>query len=160
VLSVPHPLALSKAMAGEGGSDQGERSSYMQLFRTEGFEDQMLADGQQGLRNLYLASGMHGDDADAYLDALGNREALRAALNWYRAADPSIAEGLGPITMPTLFIWSTDDAALGPDAAYATADYVEGPYRFEVLEGVNHWVPEQAPDEVGRLVLDHLVSEP
>ena len=158
VLSVPHPMAMSRAMAGEGGSDQAERSSYMQFFRTEGAEDQMLAGGGQGLRNLYLGSGMDPDDASAYLETLGEPSALRGGLNWYRAADPSIAQGLGPITTPTLFVWSTEDPALGRHGAEATADHVEGPYRFEVLEGVGHWIPEQAPDELARLVLDHLVT--
>ena len=46
--------------------------------------------------------------------------------------------------------------ALGRAAAEATARHVEGPYRFEVLEGVGHWIPEQAPDRLNALLLDHL----
>ena len=53
-------------------------------------------------------------------------------------------------------MWSTDDVALGREAAEATAAEVTGPYRFEVLEGVSHWVPEEAPDALNRLLLDHL----
>ena len=64
-----------------------------------------------------------------------------------------------PITTPTLFVWSTDDMALGREGAEATAEFVEGPYRFEVLDGVSHWIPEAAPDELNRLLLDHLGAE-
>ena len=74
--------------------------------------------------------------------------ALTAALNWYRATrfeDESMRR-LGPVGVPTMYVWSTDDIALGREAAEATADYVTAPYRFEVLEGVSHWVPETAPD--------------
>jgi hypothetical protein len=46
--------------------------------------------------------------------------------------------------------------ALGRDGAEATAKHVDGPYRFEVLEGVSHWIPEAAADELNRLLLDHL----
>jgi hypothetical protein len=37
-----------------------------------------------------------------------------------------------------------------------TADWVTGPYRFEVLEGVTHWIPEQAADRLGALLVEHL----
>jgi pimeloyl-ACP methyl ester carboxylesterase len=94
--------------------------------------------------------------ADPYLKALGTPEALGAALNWYRAADLTLTEGLGPITVPTMYVWSTADAALGREAAEATARFVEGPYRFEVLEGVSHWVSEQVPEQLNALLLDHL----
>jgi hypothetical protein len=35
---------------------------------------------------------------------------------------------------------------------------VTGPYRFEVLEGLSHWIPEVAPDELGRMTLEHLAA--
>ena len=77
-------------------------------------------------------------------------------LNWYRAASRADVEGMGPVTTPTLYIWSDQDTALGRDAAEATAGCVSGPYRFEVLEGVSHWIPEQAPDRFHALLLEHL----
>ena len=83
---------------------------------------------------------------------------MSAALNWYRAADAAAIDRLGPITTPTMFVWSTADVALGREGAEATVDHVEGPYRFEVLEGVSHWIPEEAADELNRLLLDHLSS--
>src|SRR3712207_7591052 len=48
--------------------------------------------------------------------------ALTGGLNWYRAADLTDSQGLGPISMPTLYIWSTEDPALGREAAEATGD--------------------------------------
>ena len=84
--------------------------------------------------------------------------ALTAALNWYRAASIGDVSDLGPITTPTLYVWSDQDVALGREAAEATAQHVEGPYRFEVLEGVSHWIPEEAPDRLNALLLEHLGS--
>ena len=72
---------------------------------------------------------------------------------------PGLVGDIGPITTPTLFVWSTDDMALGREGAEATAEFVEGPYRFEVLDGVSHWIPEAAPDELNRLLLDHLAAD-
>jgi pimeloyl-ACP methyl ester carboxylesterase len=53
-------------------------------------------------------------------------------------------------------VWSDHDVALGRDAAEATAAHVHGPYRFEVLEGVSHWIAETAADRFNPLLLEHL----
>ena len=58
-----------------------------------------------------------------------------------------------------MYVWSTEDPALGREAAEATGRFVEGPYRFEVLDGVSHWVAEQAPDRLNALLLDHLARD-
>ena len=70
---------------------------------------------------------------------------MTGALNWYRGADIGLVEGLGPITTPTLYVWSTEDVALAAEAAEATAECVQDPYQFAVIEGVSHWIAEQAP---------------
>jgi pimeloyl-ACP methyl ester carboxylesterase len=57
-----------------------------------------------------------------------------------------------------MYVWGDADAALGRVAAEGSAAFVEGPYRFEVLEGVGHWIPEEVPDDLNRLLLEHLTS--
>jgi pimeloyl-ACP methyl ester carboxylesterase len=156
VISTPHPAALRQALSGSLGGDQAERSGYMQMFREPDAQDRFLADDAQFFRLLFAASGMPEGRGEPYVEALGTPEALGAALNWYRAAELTSSEGLGPITVPTMYVWSTEDPALGREAAEATAAFVEGPYRFEVLDGVSHWVPDQAPDRLNDLLLDHL----
>jgi pimeloyl-ACP methyl ester carboxylesterase len=63
-----------------------------------------------------------------------------------------------PITVPTLYVYGTNDVALGRKAADLTGRYVKGPYRYEVLEGVSHWIPEEVPDVVGRLVVEQATA--
>jgi pimeloyl-ACP methyl ester carboxylesterase len=156
VVSTPHPAAMRLALDGELGGDQPQRSLYFEIFRDPSSQDQFLANDALGLKNLFAISGMPEGKAGPYLEALGTPEALGAALNWYRAADLTLTEGLGPITSPTMYVWSTEDPALGREAAEATGRFVEGPYRFEVLEGVGHWVSEQVPERLNELLLDHL----
>jgi pimeloyl-ACP methyl ester carboxylesterase len=156
-LSVPHPLAYSTALASKE-TDQESRSSYFPAFREEGSENGMLANDAAGLRMIYLASGLTEEEAGPYLAALSTPEALGAALNWYRAAGGHLIADLSPVTVPMLHVWSTNDPALGREGAEATADHVEGPYRFEVLEGVDHWIPEHAPDQLNQLLLEHLLQ--
>jgi pimeloyl-ACP methyl ester carboxylesterase len=154
-VSVPHPAAFANALQGD---DQRQRSSYIDLFRQEGkAEELLLEDDGNRLRAMFAAGGLAGD-VEEYVRRMQEPGAMTAALNWYRAVDISSIEGLGPITTPTMFVWSTNDMALGREGAEATAKYVDGPYRFEVLEGVSHWIPEEAADELSRLLLDHLAG--
>jgi pimeloyl-ACP methyl ester carboxylesterase len=87
--------------------------------------------------------------------------ALRGGLNWYRAlllTDPR--EVGGKVTVPTLYVWSDDDAALLPKAAYETERYVTGDYRFEIMPGVSHWIPEEKSDELSDLLLEWFAAHP
>jgi pimeloyl-ACP methyl ester carboxylesterase len=157
-ISTPHPFAFGEALANPSGQ-QAEMSSYMERFRAEGAEEALLADDASVFRNLFEGSGLESAEIQIYLDALGTPEAIGAALNWYRAMGLAAPAGATtPIRMPTMYIWSTGDVALGREGAELTAKYVEGPYRFEILEGISHWVPEQAAEELGRLLLEHFAG--
>jgi len=157
-ISAPHPQALADALK-DPNSDQASMMSYVDFFRSEGSEDQITANNAAQLRTFY--EGVSQEDIDVYVDALGTPDALRGGLNWYRAAnDFTEPSSLGPITMPTMFVWSDQDSALGRDGAEACGDHVEGEYRLEIIEGVNHWVPDNAPDELSALLLEHLQAHP
>lgn len=162
-VSVPHPRAFAAALVG-GDSDQVQRSSYIEVFRAEGgvAEKALLGEDNSGdgLRAMFAASGLPSgsDDVEVYVRAMGEPGALTAALNWYRAMSPESFAAIGTVTVPTLFVWSTEDIALGRRGAEDTVNWVSGPYRFEVLEEVSHWIPEAAPEELSRLMLEHLAS--
>lgn len=159
VVSTPHPVAFDaakKAGPAPDGEDQAEKSSYFDLFRTPGSEDMILADGGDAFRQTLEGIGLDAESAAHYVGRFAQPVDLVGPLNWYRGADPTDSQGLGPITTPTLYVWSTDDVALGRMAAEATGDHVDGPYRFEVLEGISHWIPEEAPDALIGHLLDHL----
>lgn len=159
VVSTPHPMALKaakRAGASPDGDDQGARFGYIDTFRAPGAEDLFLADGAALFRLMLEGSGLDAESAAIYIDRFDTVEAIAGPLSWYRGADVSDAAGLGPITAPTLYVWSTEDIALGRAAAELTAGFVEGPFRFEVLEGISHWIPEAAPTELVALLLDHL----
>jgi pimeloyl-ACP methyl ester carboxylesterase len=136
------------------GGEQAEKSSYMLFFQSPEAEGFFLDNDAAGLRGLYGATGLA--ETDEYLRVLGERPAMTAALNWYRALDRDVIERMGAITTPTLYAWSTEDPALGREAADDTAEHVDGPYRFEVLDGVGHFIPEEAPDALNRLLLEHV----
>jgi pimeloyl-ACP methyl ester carboxylesterase len=156
VVSTPHPAAFRRALD-DAGCDQTQRSAYMPVFRTPGAgEDMFLGRGPDGLRELYLAAGLSETEARVYAGVFQERAALTAFLNWYRAADPATPGGIGPIVTPTLYVWSTGDVALGREAAVWTAEHVAANYRFEILEGVSHWIPEHAPERLAARCLERM----
>ena len=160
VVSTPHPEALRDALLG-GDRDQAERSGYLALFQRAEEPERLLLgeDGAgDGLRHMFSSTGLDPALAEEYVASLVQPGALTAALDWYRAMDPADVDGLPPVIVPTLYVWSTGDAALGRAAAESTAERVAGRYRFEVLDGVSHWIPEAAPDDLNRLLLEHLAS--
>jgi pimeloyl-ACP methyl ester carboxylesterase len=93
------------------------------------------------------------------VSVLGEAAALEGALAWYRAAGTLTAIDVGPVAAPTLYIWGDRDATVGPSAARFTADFVTDPFRFEVLPGVGHFVTDEAPEGVTRLLLSHLGAQ-
>lgn len=156
VVSTPHPKAFTSSLR-DDDADQSTRSGYMEFFQQPDVPEQMfLSDDAAGLRGLFAASGLAESDADEYVRVLCEPYAMTAALNWYRSASIGDVQSMGPVKVPTMYVWSTNDVALGREAAEATADHVEGPYRFEVLEGVSHWIAEEAPDTLNQLLLEHL----
>ncbi len=161
VVSTPHPVALQESLRAAGESDQPGHAAATEAFRTPETPERLLlgADGSgSGLATLLAGSGLDDDDAKVYVAALTEPGALTAALNWYRAMDTRALADLLPVSIPTLYVWSTGDQAFGRAAAEATADHVIGPFTFEVLENVSHWIPEMAPAELSELLIRHLAS--
>jgi pimeloyl-ACP methyl ester carboxylesterase len=154
-VSTPHPRAMASVL---WRSTQALQSAYIPFFRLPVVSEAMLgAGGAAVLGRALRRSGLGEQRARAYTEAMRRPGALTGALRWYRAASMDLAR-IGPSRAPTMYVWSSGDAALGRPAAEATADHVEAPYRFEVLEGVAHWVPEEAPTELSALLLDHLAT--
>ncbi len=176
VASTPHPLAFVRAyqagqsgQAGQAGhaeststgSDQNQRSGYMRAFREAPrgqIESQLLADDAAGLRFVYR--GLPDDVADAHARDMSEPGALVAAVDWYRAMSAKASAAVPACAVPALYVWSDADPAIGRDAALATGHHVIAPYRFETLEGVGHWIPEQAGAAFTALLLDHLAGPP
>ena len=156
-VSVGHPLAYVDAL-GHPDGEQKARSGYFEWFVNPATDAELGS--YERMHDLYLAAGLSAEDAVAYARALGSPEAVGGGLNWYRASGLHQIAGLSDVTVPTLLIWSTEDPALGRAQAVDTQKYVSGPYRFEVIEGVDHWIPEHAPDRVNTLLLEHLGAHP
>jgi pimeloyl-ACP methyl ester carboxylesterase len=150
-VSTPNPLALNEVLA----VDEAQRNAfgYILIFREPGRAEAALLDNDAaGLRAVYgpaIAPARAAADAAFF----GQPGVLTAALNWYRAMSVEDAAGMGRVGVPTTYVWGADDIAFQRAAAERTGAFVDADYRFVPLEGVTHWVPDQAPDVVAAEIL-------
>lgn len=158
VLSRPHPAAFRRAFK-ENADDQQHRSRHHRIFHDPTTGPRLLEDGARRLRSRLADQGVPEASIAEYLSVLGEPAALEAALGWYRAAGSLTQVEVGPVTVPTLYVWGDRDATVGPSAARFTADFVTGPFRFEVLPGVGHFVTDEAPGAATHLLLSHLAAQ-
>jgi pimeloyl-ACP methyl ester carboxylesterase len=166
VVSVGHPLAgIATGLA------QWRMSWYMMWFLLPGVAERVLpADDWAFYRRWAWNDAERGQDPDLdrQLADLSRAGALVAGLNWYRANIDPVAFvapdparfSLPTVACPTMGVWSSDDFALTEAQMTHSERYVTGPWRYERIEAVDHWVPVHAPDRLNRLLLEFLPGEP
>lgn len=154
-VSVPHPAALRRALAGP----QALRSWYIAAFQLPGLPERLLRARAGALaRRLLAGTGMR--DPEVAVRLLADPRTATAMLHWYRAIRLPGQLHAGRTRVPTLYVWSDGDTAIGRRAAEEAGDFVSAPYRFEILAGASHWIPEERPVELGAVVLEHLAAHP
>lgn len=152
-VSSAHTLAHGKRMKED--PDQYERMHYMRQIRKDpaGVEARMLADGGRRLAAIY-GDAVSPERVQSYVDRFSEPGVLAAALAYYRALGLGHTPQLDPITVPTLYVWGSEDLAFSRGAAELTGGYVEADYRFVEIPGASHWLPEQEPGVVSGAVID------
>ena len=157
-ISVGHPATF----VGED-FEQREKSWYMFFFQFEGVAEEWLrADDWANLRAWVTNGGRRADDLDRWITDLSRPGRLEASLGWYRAnVPPSSWVGdsafvFPPVACPVMGVWSSDDTALTEGQMSRSASSVSGDFRYERIDGVSHWIPVEAPDQLNALLLNFL----
>jgi pimeloyl-ACP methyl ester carboxylesterase len=161
-VSVGHPLAGVAA-----GLPQRQLSWYTLWFLFPGVAERVLpADDWAFLRRWAWDDAQPGQDPDLdrQIADLSRPGALVAGLNWYRANnDPAAFAASDPtrfklpsVACPTMGVWSGNDFALTEAQMTGSQRFVTGPWRYERLDGIDHWVPVHAPDRLNRLLAEFL----
>lgn len=151
VLSVGHPTVFASS-----GLEQKRRSWYMLLFQFPDVAERWLS--EYDWRWFREWSG-HAAEVDHWIEQLSRPGALTAALNIYRAnmapetwASPPPL--LPPMPCDTMALWSTGDTVLLESQVVDSEAFVAGRWRYERIEGADHWIPLTAPDRLTGLLLD------
>lgn len=149
-ISVPHPTAFGWALRED--EDQKQRSSYIGLLRQEGKAEEVLSeDNFRRLRAMFDGQ-IDPEFADEHIRVLSGEGALTGALNWYRAMTRDFGD-IDRTPVPTTYVWSTGDSALGRAGAERCGEFVDAPYEFVILDGGSHWIPEERAEELAEAIL-------
>jgi pimeloyl-ACP methyl ester carboxylesterase len=161
-VSVPPPAAYLRSLV---TTRQALVSAYVYAFWLPWVPERLLGAGGRAFSRRLVAilrrGGQSREAAERDAAGLADPAALTAALNWYRAMlteRPDVQDP--PVRVPTLFVWSDGDGAITRQATELTHRYVEAPYRYVELRGVSHWIPDEVPDQLAELILEHITEHP
>ncbi|MGV9415746.1 alpha/beta fold hydrolase [Nocardia sp. NPDC003693] len=153
-LSIPHPGAFARAVL---TSRQVVASWYMYAFQVPLLPELTLRTGI--FRRILGDLGQTDEHIRRDSDRVRDRAIARGGLHWYRAMLLSSPRVLtARVAVPTLQIWSSGDQAVLESGVRLTERFVDGPFRLEILPGVSHWIPEEAPEDTARLLVEHFES--
>jgi len=158
VLNCPHPAIMQRAL--RSNWTQIRKSWYIFAFQLPWLPEWALSrSGAKALKDSLRRSSKPGTfsetDLDEYARAFTAPGAATAALNFYRAALRSRLPA-AKIKAPTLLIWAEDDFALGMELTLGMDDLFETTPRVEYVPDTSHWVMEERPEVVNRLLLEFL----
>ncbi|HEX5143245.1 MAG TPA: alpha/beta hydrolase [Mycobacterium sp.] len=167
-LSVP-PVPRSKVPPTQAFRRFGD-DFYMLRFQTPGVaEAELSADVGATMRALFaeghaaVPDWIGADDLDHYI-AEFTRTGFTGGLNWYRNLDRNWHTTAGlpdrRIAVPALFVAGTSDPVLGFTRTDRADEVVSGPYRQELIDGAGHWIQQDSPAEVNRILLEFLSELP
>jgi len=151
--------------------DEEPATTLRRLFATPPAGDdaaalRMLAPGPEGFLGRIpdpggLPEWIRRDDFDVYVDEF-TRNGFTGPLNWYRCLDRNweltAAPPAATIDVPALFVGGTADATLAYTPRHRACEVVTGPYREVMIEGAGHWLTEERPHDITRVLLEFLAS--
>jgi pimeloyl-ACP methyl ester carboxylesterase len=152
-LSVGHPSAIAQAGLGQ----------HLRLGYVIGFLMPGLAEHTLKFSNWLFVRKFTRDRTQIghWRRSLRPPGRLTAALNYYRAnigfGHPHHWPG---ITVPVMGVWSDGDPALGERQMLDSARFVQAPFRYERVNGADHWLQLTAPARLNELLLDYFGARP
>jgi len=158
VLNCPHPAVMQRALRSSWA--QIRKSWYIFAFQLPWLPEWAFTrNGAKALKDALRRSAKRGTFSEAELDeyarAFSAPGAATAAINYYRAAARSRVPA-GKVTAQTMLIWGVDDFALGIELTRGMEGLFEHEPRIEYVPDTSHWVMEERPEVVNRLLLEFL----
>ncbi len=151
-LSVPHLDSFGNAIKND--KVQKKKSYYMDLFKIQYLpEFYFKIFNYRYLRKLWTSSNQN--EIDSYIEVFSQDNALKSALNWYRATNLEGSRQIGDIFVPTLMIYGTNDMAIGVQGVDETEKYMKSFYSLKKINA-SHWLIQESFDFVSNEILNHL----
>lgn len=164
ILNAPHPAAYRRELR---SWRQLLKSWYVFFFQVPGLPEVLLGARDfdwldRALRRQSVHPQAFGsEDVRRYKQALARPGALTATLNHYRAfvrhPTQSAARDDAAINVPVLLLWGERDSYLSPRLREGLDAWVPH-LRVVRFPDASHWIQNDAPERVNRLMIDFLTS--
>jgi epoxide hydrolase 4 len=109
-------------------------------------------------RSPWRADAFDADDIERYVEAISRPGALTSALNYYRAtrsSDERRAAARSRVEAETMILWGERDTALDRSLLDGIETWAPRA-RIHRFGDVGHWIQNEAPAEVNRLLVDFI----
>ena len=163
-MNCPHP---AKLMAHLFRWPQISKSWYMFFFQIPSLPEWLLTRaGAKAIGDSFKGSAVDKSRFPDEVLAVFRKNAclpgaMTAMLNWYRALFRTMSLWRGKaariIEVPTLLVWGECDFALGKELSIGTEAFVRD-LTVRYLPNASHWVQQDAPDDVNRILAEWLRS--
>ncbi len=174
IINCPHPVPLLEAFWSMR-FQQLQKSWYVFFFQIPNVPEKILSRNNcQVLQKMLVGSFsdkkvLVKEDINSYIEAWSQPGALAASINYYRANwNPAnilsmseeyqvgLIKKFPKIKCPTLVIWGEKDIALDKSLTVGLEAYIENSFQIEYFPNFGHWIHNEAPDEVNRVILSFL----
>lgn len=162
IMSVPHPVVMGAKLLG-GDFDQLKRSWYMFFFQMTGLAESVVSANNFAFLERLMLDWSPGlidnegrDEIERRKAVLSEPGALSSALGYYRAMFGEAQVNVGPVQVPTMFIFGAEDGCIPAGVCSGQEPLFPAGYRLEVVENAGHFVSSEAPDAVNALLSDFL----
>jgi pimeloyl-ACP methyl ester carboxylesterase len=169
-IAIPSGEAFGRALVRNPA--QQRRSWYMYFFATPFAEEAVRQDGFAFVDRLWRdwSPGWRypAAELDSVKAVLRRPGALHGVLNYYRenlglsrapaaTVPDSVQERMDhKIAVPTLYLLGADDGCIGAEVSEGVEAHFTGPFAKRVVPGAGHFVHQERPDEVNRMILAFL----
>lgn len=168
-LSMPHPRVIRRASFRD--PQQRRASGYVTALQRPFVPEREMARSHEYVAGLLRSWSSrfgdypHPEDVQRYGDAMAMPFVAHSAAEYYRWLGRSQLRPDGPmfnarinkpITIPVLQLQGTEDGCVLGPATTGSADYVTGPYRYQLIDGAGHFLSEESPARVSSALVDWL----
>lgn len=159
-MNIPHPGIFRKRI---WTPRQFLRSWYVLFFQLPLIPERRLKKNKaEAIRKIFYETAIDksrftDDVLDHYANQALDDGALKAMINYYRGAFPSLykLKFKDELDVPTLLIWGEEDTALGLELIPGTENLVKD-FTYRPVPNVSHWVQQEAPEKVNAIIAEWL----
>jgi pimeloyl-ACP methyl ester carboxylesterase len=169
VLNSPHPACFRRELL--SNLDQWRRSWYMLVMQLP-YLPEWLVQANLGdwVKRIFHETAIRKGafsklDLEVYRSALAKPKVLTSAMNYYRQMFQLrtlydwLLHPVRQIAAPTMLIWGEEDFALNRKLTEGMESFFTRKLRLEFIQDCGHWIQQEAPQTVNRLLLDFLASK-